>query len=254
MTLVAVGALVLAAAPAPAAAAAALELSRDGTRFTSSFPGSLFPEGRMLVPGDTADGRFWVRNGGDTPAWISLGLEQGAGGSRAYLRALTLSVDVDGARRSHPLDGAGCLDIAAPRSLAPGQRVEVTLSLGFDGVTGVEAQREVADLTFLVSMTDAAGLQTGMGACALAALPASASSTGPADPGTTPAVDPGPAGAAERVDADVELAGPAPPTEPNTAVDGAGYALMVVLAAALAGAALRMGSARRDTAAPEGET
>src|SRR5690606_8982626 len=62
--------------PAEAARDDAVQVSLDGRHWADRLPDSIFPTGDRVVPGDTLDGTFYVRNGADEPLWLRVGLSE----------------------------------------------------------------------------------------------------------------------------------------------------------------------------------
>jgi hypothetical protein len=133
--LLAAGTLAVAAglvlvAPLPASAAdASVEYSTDGTTWSTTAPGGLFPAGTTIAPGITRTATLYVRalRPGDTIVGLFLG---NAGASDpALLSAARVTTDGGAAV---PLDGDRCVSILPQTVLAQGQVLTIPLHVGLD--------------------------------------------------------------------------------------------------------------------------
>lgn len=211
----------LAAAVVPAASATAgtvetptpaLELSVDGVTFASAMPRTILDESYALVPGDRATGTVWVRNAGGGAGWIRVTVAGPAAGDPQYVGMLSLLVGEDEHRLS---DVDACTEVVPPRRLRAGEVLAVPVAMTLPDVTGTTAQGKTAALSLRVTMADHPRPVPGV--CAPPA--ASATDAGPA---------PGDAGPAATVHAALVP-----------------VALLLILAAGILGAAMRLAAERR---------
>src|SRR5699024_7111478 len=64
----------LPSAPAAHAASGDILISRDGVTWSNTLSTDIFDTSRMLVPGDTLEGSFYVKNAHSFPAYLRVGL------------------------------------------------------------------------------------------------------------------------------------------------------------------------------------
>jgi hypothetical protein len=124
-------------------AADPLELSLDGTSWSTALPSRLFSSPAVIVPGDVISSALWVRNGSDDLARVDLEVADGLGVTPGTL-AGDLSLSIDGT------PAAGGSRWHGP-VLAPGASVRVGLTVTF-AATSDQATR-VAVATVLDSVT-----------------------------------------------------------------------------------------------------
>lgn len=145
------------AVSAPAAAAGGgIEVSTDGVSFGAASPSVLFPSFGRMVPGDTLNGRFWIRNTSDLAAELHLGLLVIERLDLEYARALTLQIGLDGASPITRVVGdvPSCAELESSYPIGAGETVEVATRFEFAGVTGQAGQNGRVVLAFAVSMND----------------------------------------------------------------------------------------------------
>ena len=171
--LLAVVALGLSAGPAHAADE--LQLSADGTSWSSSLTSVLFPHAQALVPGDVVTTSLWVRNASGDQARIDLDVADALGVVPGTL-AGDLTLTIDGAAAAGGSRWRGPV-------LAPGASLRIPLVLTFDAASQATSRLDVS------AVLDAAILvQTGVGPGAVA----------PSTPDTAPTGGPTPVAAASQ--------------------------------------------------------
>jgi len=151
----------LGAAPATAADAPAVQLSVDGVHWYSALAGDVFGD-QVLVPGDAITGRFYVRNGSASPVHLRVGLSTLAVTDPALAAAVALTLSgttastASGSSAGLAEPGAVCTDLLRREPmLAPGGVVLIQATLRFRAATsGTTAQGRIADLGFIVEMSD----------------------------------------------------------------------------------------------------
>lgn len=143
----------LAATPS-AAAPKRLAVSNDGMAWSSNLGTPLFEDAGRLVPQDSVDAAFFVRNDSDDPARATLAVVD-RGPSSAFARNLTIDYTIAGAGRSTvSVDPAKpCQSFVTGASIAPGDAQEVGVSLAFADVEGLATMDEPANLAFVVTLS-----------------------------------------------------------------------------------------------------
>jgi len=139
-----------------------VELSLDGTSWSTSLNGSVFAAGQSLVPGSRIAGTFYVRNGTNEPAWVRVGVSDMTVTSMDFALAMNLSTvgtTADGASGSSSKVGANdivCSDfLERDTPLPPGAVVRVDTSLWFrPDITGTTAQNEAAQVAFIAELSE----------------------------------------------------------------------------------------------------
>lgn len=143
----------LCATALPAQAADALELSTDGTHWSTTLPDQVFRSPQLVVPGDVIASELWVRNTSDAPTRVQLTVADGLGTTPGRL-AGDLSLLIDGA----PAVG-GDLWVGPP--LAAGAVVRIPLVVTFSAAARSGSRLDTASVLSTVSL-----VQTGPGAAA----------------------------------------------------------------------------------------
>jgi len=155
------GALAIGGAATPANAADELQLSNDGSTWSSTLGSDVFAQSRSLIPGSTVDGTFFVRNATTSPAWIRVGVSELTVTSEDL--ALSLRLSAAGSTGSGPgaatsLTGAGivCSDfLVRSTPVPPGGVIRVDASLAMrSSVSGDTAQAQAARLEFVAEISD----------------------------------------------------------------------------------------------------
>jgi len=151
----------LAAAPA-AAAGHDILLSQDGTTWTTSLSRNVFDTSRMMVPGDSLQGSFYVKNDRDVPAYLRVGLSALSVTDWTLAQALSLTTigtgpsGASGTAAGFAGPGVVCSDLLQREDpLPPGGVVLVSADLLFRASTsGTTAQGEIAQIAFVVELSD----------------------------------------------------------------------------------------------------
>ncbi|GAA1699720.1 hypothetical protein GCM10009808_16650 [Microbacterium sediminicola] len=129
-------------------------LSNDGVSWGPSLTDPLFPSGTRIVPGDSLDADFWVKNNSDTNAWVSLRMNGLEVSFPQY--ALTMAVALDGATSGRAfIEGGQCYTLVPARYMTPGQALHIDTSLSFDAINSSLSQNKTAQLVFTVQLTEA---------------------------------------------------------------------------------------------------
>jgi hypothetical protein len=176
--LAAASAAVISLGSAPGAATAAppeMLLSTDGVHFGPTLAAGLFDGLDLLVPGDSVDARFWVRNSSPDAGVIRIVVADLVVPSPAFASGITLTSNDGSQLRTSSLgELAACSVIVPSRTIAAGAIVRIDLTVRMlPTLVGLEAQDEVADLEFGVAMRDAAsGPFPAVNGCASTTVPA----------------------------------------------------------------------------------
>lgn len=157
-------------APAPASAAPAggdLLLSADGIHFSESYRGELFHEVGAMVPGDSQDGRFWVRNATSEIAYLRVGIGSVGTSTVKFLESLRMTAGAGDAESGELslTTSLVCTSLLAPIPLAAGEDVRVDLTVGLDPAAEVETQDASTDITMVASLSNAAPVEFGDDVC-----------------------------------------------------------------------------------------
>jgi cell division septation protein DedD len=141
------------------AAAPGIEVSPDGSAYGASLSTAVFSSAPVLVPGQEATARFFVRNSTGTAAWLQLALANPRWTSAAYAAALSVTAGVPGmSGRSIRLDtGDDCSVFISGVRLESGQSIAVTTKLALGDLTGSTGQDAAAGLDFAVTLVEAVG-------------------------------------------------------------------------------------------------
>jgi len=162
LAVIAATALLPAGSPASATSDAGVLLSEDGVHWSGRLASNVFTSGKPLVPGDELAGSFYVKNGSERAAYLRIGLSSLAVTDWTLAQAITMtttgtsSSDASGTAASFGGPGVVCSDLLRRESpLAPGEIVLVSTALRFRStVSGTEAQGEIAQIGFIVELSD----------------------------------------------------------------------------------------------------
>ncbi|MET0446997.1 MAG: hypothetical protein ABW004_01270, partial [Aeromicrobium sp.] len=137
-----VAALVASAPGAAVAATPGISVSVDGSSYSAGLGQPVFAVQPTLVPLDSAEAGFWVRNDGAEPARLTLMLHDATWSDAAFAAALTVATAVDGVPGAAlPLSTtSACPVLASGVVLDPGEAVEVTTILALADLTAQEGQ------------------------------------------------------------------------------------------------------------------
>lgn len=221
--------LLLGSAPAQAAPEQ-LEFSSDGTAWSAAPPAALYSDGIRLVPGGVTTATIWVRNGAADSGILVAAIAgvEASSADAAWGFGITASDDAGaGMPRTAVEAVADCTQVVAPRVLAPGEALAITVAVDLSAaVTGDRAQNDHVSFDLRIGLTDAAaGVGAVVGCPAVPVeIPSEPTSPGPAPSVPTPS-DPTP-----------------PPTSPPSGegalpATGGQFTLGVVVVGLLTGAA-----------------
>lgn len=166
ITAVAVLGGLLMASPA-AATTRQLELSTDGSTWSSSIPGTLFDALPMLVPGDSVSRTLYVRNAGSTAGLLRLDAVDVRISNADFARSLRVDAAIDAASlASVDLGGtADCITVLPAGRIAAGAVAVVEITLGFDENAPMPTQDSTADFSLLLSVSEDLGQQATVAGC-----------------------------------------------------------------------------------------
>ena len=167
-------ALVLGAQSALAGAASAddsdgMLISLDGSGWSTTPAGSLFPAGFALVPGGAMDADVWVKNNSTVPAYLLVSIADASGSTVGIMRDLSLVARTAAtpAGVPVPLDAdAECNPLLSGEVLQPGEVSTVHLALAMSTEADNTAMGAVANARLRVSLTDARAGSDGTVDCA----------------------------------------------------------------------------------------
>ena len=152
-----VAAVSLGAAPAHAVGSA-LEFSTDGAHYSAVFPGSLFKDVAVLVPGDSQTITFWIRNAASSAGYLRLVMSDVATSNPALADALSLKVDTEaiaGAPARLSL-ASPCWVVAEGDRLESGGTVRVTATLTLGDLDYTDGQNARSLFSVRAGLSDAA--------------------------------------------------------------------------------------------------
>ena len=142
-----------------ASAAGIVEVSSDGSAWSSSLGGGLFSTAPELVPMSTASATFWVRNSAPDPGYLRLTVDNLNWTGAQYSSALSMAASVPGTTGS-PLalgSASGCMVLLDGVLLAAGQSVKVTTTLALGDLQGQSGQSGLAAMNIGVGLEQATG-------------------------------------------------------------------------------------------------
>jgi hypothetical protein len=138
----------------PAYAADEVQLSPDGTSFSSTYPGTLFGNIARYVPGDTDQETFFVRNGGPTPGHLRVTLTDTMSSDTDFADAFTVSastVNQPGSTASL-LSASPCWVLLEGVVLGVGETVAVTTDVALGDLHGLAGQGASAEFSIGVAL------------------------------------------------------------------------------------------------------
>jgi hypothetical protein len=144
-------------APMPAHAAGELEVSLDGSAYSSSPAGSLFTDLARMVPGDEQQNTVRVRNAGTDAGYLRIVVGGVTYTDLDFANALTVQTVVAGAATppKTPLSLAQpCWVLIEGITVAPGQVVEVDARAELGMLDGTRGQGATATATLTASLSD----------------------------------------------------------------------------------------------------
>jgi hypothetical protein len=143
----------------PASAADEVELSADGTTYASSLAAPLFAGPTLLIPLETREASFWVRNSASFDSVMRISIQGSTWSDAAYASELTVKAAVPG-ESGVPVrvdTTASCRVLLFDVALDPAEEVEVTISLALGDLDGSAGQLADVGLTLGVTLTQAPG-------------------------------------------------------------------------------------------------
>lgn len=153
--------VVLGVTTSPSSAAAAsgiIEVSPDGITYGSLYPGTLFGSIGHLVPGDSEQETFYLRNAGTEAGFLRITLTDVVAADADFADALTVSAStVDRAGIAATISQAQpCWVLLEGQKVMPGESVPVTTELALADLDGTAGQGATAGLSFEVTLSSAA--------------------------------------------------------------------------------------------------
>ena len=154
----AVGALILGSAVAPASAATGLELSRDGTTYSSTISGTLFDQNTISVPGDVQPANLYIRNSSTAAGFLRVTLASVTVSDPLLSSAMTVSASSPAFPGSAAAlaDAQPCRVLTEGDLVAPGGVVKLSTQLKLGDLHGATGQNGSAIFSLRVSLSDAA--------------------------------------------------------------------------------------------------
>ena len=134
----------------PASAADEIGLSRNGTTFSSSLPGSLFDPAFIWVPGDVESETFYVRNQGEGTARLTVDIL----GQQAsdLIESGDLHVTASSGSKSATVSDAGTHRLLTIPGVDTDEIVPITVTVAFDEASTNETQLLSSDLKFRINL------------------------------------------------------------------------------------------------------
>lgn len=134
-----------------------MEFSTDGAHYSTVFPGSLFKDVAVLVPGDSQTVTFWIRNAADSAGYLRLVMSDVATSNPALADALSLRVDTESfagtpARLSL---ASPCWVIAEGDRLESGGAVRLTATLTLGDLDNTDGQNAKSLFSVRAGLSDA---------------------------------------------------------------------------------------------------
>lgn len=141
---------------AAVAAAGVVEVSDDGWTFGAAYPGALFDDVALLVPGDSQQQVFYVRNSGTEAGFLRVTLRDVAFTNTDFADALTVTARTAGQPGSPAslLTANPCWVLLEGPTVAPGEVVRVTAGLSLAQLHGMAGQGASAALAIGVELSD----------------------------------------------------------------------------------------------------
>jgi hypothetical protein len=141
--------------PTSAAQADELEVSRDGSDWSSTLGQPLFDPMRRWVPGDEDQKSFWVRNAGPTSGHLTLTVHTAPGDDLLDSGTVTIRA------RSGAGDWISVGRPGRPQSLAtelgPGEQTEVLVQASYSASAGNQTQDKDTTLIFTATLIGTTG-------------------------------------------------------------------------------------------------
>ena len=146
--------LCLALMAGPASADGRIGLSRDGSTWSQTLPGSLFDPSIRWVPGDSRTASFFVRNQAESGASLRVDVRSGDRDQLLANDDIRLEARAHGSRW-FPLQNNDISRTLTSRMLGVGESVKVDVRAVFDAASTNQSQRKSLALRSLVTLADA---------------------------------------------------------------------------------------------------
>lgn len=138
-----------------AMAAGAIDVSGDGVTYSSSYSGTLFDSGMVMVPGDSRSKIFYLRNSGNEIGYLRVTMEDVSANDIDFANALTVSVSTP-AHAGTPASiskANPCWALLQGLSVAPGESIAVTAKVVLGDLDGMAGQDATAGMTVRASLS-----------------------------------------------------------------------------------------------------
>jgi len=150
LTLLLLGALLVAFSSPAYAGTDRLQLSRDGVHWQPALDGPLFYKPIYWAPGDALTTSFWVRNPSDDAALLSITLVSGDTGTLLATGDATVTATANG--QSVSLANVGRSRTASVQLLRPNQPTRVDLTVALPATSGNISQDKSASIMLDVEL------------------------------------------------------------------------------------------------------
>jgi hypothetical protein len=146
-----------AATPAQAAPTGSVLVSTDGTAYSASLPGGVFPETTVMVPGASQTAALYVKNDSTVPSYLFVTATGMSATSPDFAKALTLRATsgTTPAGRAIQLGGTATCATLLSESLAPGAVTRLALTLTMADVPAQVAQGESVTAALVLALHEA---------------------------------------------------------------------------------------------------
>lgn len=138
-----------------ASAAGSIEVSSDGTSYSSNYAGALFNSQMAMVPGDSQSKTFYVRNSGNEDGVLRITMEDVSADDIDFAGALSLSVSTatQTGTAATLSKATPCWELFEGQRVAPGQSVAVTARVVLGNLDGQAGQGATAGMTMRASLS-----------------------------------------------------------------------------------------------------
>lgn len=139
-----------------AVASGGAEVSFDGVAYSGRVTGSIFTSVNRMVPGDSQQASFTIRNGSSRPAFVRIVMKDARYDDAALAGAMTFSADAAGAAAAVVplLQAAPCWVLSEGQVISPGGTLRVTAAAQLGDLDGTAGQNATAAVDFGVSLSD----------------------------------------------------------------------------------------------------
>jgi len=181
--------LSLGAVPANAAAGVGVvEVSNDGVSFSDSYPGVMFDDITLLVPGDSQNNTVYIRNSGDAAGYLRIILRDADYSDQKFADALTVTTRTAGTTgRAVAISSVNPCQVTHEGTLIePGEVVTVLATLALGNLNGTDGQGATASFALGVTLYDATSGTLPATSCGTAGSGGTDAGGGTIIPGTPP--------------------------------------------------------------------